>query len=116
MRATGGVASAIGAGLWASWPTDSPRRQAFGCTTEAQRTHIRKGRAEFAFPITKPEEEWPRDHWEQIVQTMIERTGLKQLCEVIESVVTKMREDEIVAAQDSRANSPARPSQPSLAR
>ena len=47
---------------------------------------------------------------------MIERTGLKQLCEVIESVVTKMREDEIVAAQDSRANSPARPSQPSLAR
>ena len=64
----------------------------------------------------RPEQEWPRDHWEQIVQTMIERTGLKQLCEVIESVVTKMREDEIVAAQDSRTNSPARPSQPSLAR
>ena len=48
----------------------------------------------------KPEEEWPRDRWEQIVRTMIEQVGLDQFCEIIQSVVTKMREDEIVAAQN----------------
>jgi hypothetical protein len=48
----------------------------------------------------KPEEEWSRDHLEQIVRTTIERIGLDQLCEIIESVVIRMREDEIVAAQN----------------
>ena len=43
----------------------------------------------------KPDEEWLRDHCEQI--------GLDQLCETIESVVTKMREDEIVEAKTSHA-------------
>lgn len=43
----------------------------------------------------------PRDHRELIVRTMIERIGLDQLCEIIESVVIKMREDEIVAARTS---------------
>jgi hypothetical protein len=51
----------------------------------------------------KPEEEWSRDHLEQIVRTMIERIGLEQLCEIIESVVIRMREDEMVAARNSRA-------------
>jgi hypothetical protein len=51
----------------------------------------------------KPEEEWPRDHWEEIVRTMVERIDLEQLCDVIESVVTKMREDEVIAAQGPRA-------------
>jgi hypothetical protein len=49
----------------------------------------------------KPDEECSRDHWELIVRTMIERIGLDRLCETIESVVIKMREDEIVAASDS---------------
>ena len=49
----------------------------------------------------RPEEEWPRDRWEQIVRTMIEQVGLDQFCEIIQSVVTKMREDEIVAAQNN---------------
>jgi hypothetical protein len=47
----------------------------------------------------KPDEEWPRNRWELILRTMIEQIGLNQLCEIIESVVTKMREDEIIAAQ-----------------
>ena len=51
----------------------------------------------------KPDEEWLRDHWELIVRTMIEQIGLDQLCETIESVVTKMREDEIVEAKTSHA-------------
>jgi len=34
---------------------------------------------------------------------MIERIGLDKLCETIESVVTKMHEDEIVEAQTSHA-------------
>ena len=49
----------------------------------------------------KTNEEWPFDHWELIVRTMIERIGLDHLCEIIERVVIKMREDEIVAASDS---------------
>jgi hypothetical protein len=32
---------------------------------------------------------------------MIEQVGLDQFCEIIQSVVTKMREDEIVAAQNN---------------
>jgi hypothetical protein len=47
--------------------------------------------------------EWPRDRWELIMRTMIERIGLDQLCEVIESVVTEMRAGEKVAHQDLRA-------------
>jgi hypothetical protein len=31
---------------------------------------------------------------------MIEQVGLDQFCEIIQSAVTKMREDEIVAAQN----------------
>jgi hypothetical protein len=34
---------------------------------------------------------------------MIERIGLEQLCDIIQSVVTKMREEEVVAAQNSRS-------------
>ena len=54
--------------------------------------------------LPKPDEEWPRDRWELIVRTMIDRIGLDQLCEIIESVVIKMREDEIVAARTSLAS------------
>jgi len=50
-----------------------------------------------------PEEEYPRSHWEQLVRTIIERIGLEQLCEIIESVVVEMREeDRTVAAARSR--------------
>jgi hypothetical protein len=31
---------------------------------------------------------------------MIQQVGLDQLCEIIQSVVTKIREDDIVAAQN----------------
>jgi hypothetical protein len=61
----------------------------------------------------KPVEEWPRDHWEQIVRTMIERIGLEQLCEIVESVATKMREgDESSRLIVLARHSAARPSQP----
>lgn len=49
----------------------------------------------------KSDEEWPRDRWELILRTMIEQVGLDQLCEIIESVVIGMPQDEIVAAQTS---------------
>ena len=41
-----------------------------------------------------PEEEYPRSHREQLVRTIIERIGLEQLCEIIESVVAEMREED----------------------
>lgn len=50
----------------------------------------------------KPGEEWPPDRWELIVRAMIEQIGIDQLCGIIESVLTKMREEEIVAIQNSR--------------
>jgi hypothetical protein len=51
-----------------------------------------------------PEEEYPRSRWEQLVRTIIERIGLEQLCEIIESVVADMREGDrtVAAAQNSR--------------
>ena len=51
-----------------------------------------------------PEEEYPRSHREQLVRTIIERIGLEQLCEIIESVVADMREEDrpVAAAQNSR--------------
>ena len=56
----------------------------------------------------RPEQEWPRDHWEQLVRTIIERIGLEQLCEIIENVVITMREENpIVAQKVSRPRSSA---------
>ena len=51
-----------------------------------------------------PEEEYPRSHWEQLVRTIIERIGLEQLCEIIESVVVEMREEDrnVAAARSHR--------------
>jgi hypothetical protein len=57
-----------------------------------------------------PEEEYPRSHWEQLVRTIIERIGLEQLCEIIESVVADMREEDrpVAAAQNSRPRQPCK--------
>ena len=79
-------------------PAEADRgRRTWVCYRAVKRGDLRRYRRR----RLKPEEEWPRDRWEQIVRTMIEQVGLDQFCEIIQSVVTKMREDEIVAAQNN---------------